>query len=227
MGFTMFQNEETPFQLRKTRSSKSGKIEIFPKGLTQGFGQKMAIIPCFFFQAIQAKKMCFTIFQNEKTPFQLIKTKNSKSRKIEIFPKGLTHGFGQKMAIFPSFFLGNIGQENVFYDILERENAFIAYNNKFKKSKNSDFSQGVNRWFWSKTGHFSMFFLDEIQARKMCFTIFQNEKNAFIAYKKKSSKSRKLEIFPKGLTHSFGQKITIIPFFFRHYRPRKCVLRYS
>ena len=35
------------------------------------------------------------------------------------------------------FFLGNIGQENVFYDILERKNAFLGYkNNKFKKSKN-------------------------------------------------------------------------------------------
>ena len=33
--------------------------------------------------------------------------------------------------------LGNIGQENVFYDILERRNAFLGYkNNKFKKSKN-------------------------------------------------------------------------------------------
>ena len=37
--------------------------------------------------------------------------------KIAIFPTGLTHGFGPKMAIFPTFFLGNIGQENVFYDI--------------------------------------------------------------------------------------------------------------
>ena len=35
------------------------------------------------------------------------------------------------------FVLGNIGQENVFYDTLERKNAFLAYeNNKFKKSKN-------------------------------------------------------------------------------------------
>ena len=41
------------------------------------------------------------------------------------------------MAIFPTFFLANVGQENVFYDILERENAFLAYkNNKFTKSKN-------------------------------------------------------------------------------------------
>ena len=134
----IFQNEKTPFQAIKTRSPKSPKIDIFPKGLTHGFGPKMAIFPTFFFQAIQAKKMSYTIFQNEKTPFQAIKTRSSKSRKIDIFPKGLTHGFGPKMAIFPTFlFLGNIGQENVFYDILERNNAFLGYKNKkFKKSKN-------------------------------------------------------------------------------------------
>ena len=41
------------------------------------------------------------------------------------------------MAIFPTFFLGNIGQENVFYDILERKNTFLGYKNmKSKKSKN-------------------------------------------------------------------------------------------
>ena len=42
-------------------------------------------------------------------------------KKIEIFCRGLTHGFGPKMAIFPFFLLCNIGQENVFYDILEKE----------------------------------------------------------------------------------------------------------
>ena len=39
------------------------------------------------------------------------------------------------MAIFPTFFFRNIGQENVFYDILERKNTFLGYRNKkFKKS---------------------------------------------------------------------------------------------
>ena len=38
--------------------------------------------------------------------------------------------------LFP-FFLGNIAQENVFYDILERKNAFLGYKYKnFKKPKN-------------------------------------------------------------------------------------------
>ena len=86
-----------------------------------------------------------------------MKTTSWKSRKIEIIPKGLTHGFGQKLAIFPSFSLGNTDQENVFYDILGRKNAFLGYkNNKFKKSKNWDFSKGVNPWFWWKIGHFPM-----------------------------------------------------------------------
>ena len=39
----------------------------------------------------------------------------------------LTHGFGPKTAIVQTFFLGNIGQEYVFDDILERKNAFLGY----------------------------------------------------------------------------------------------------
>ena len=59
------------------------------------------------------------------------------------------------MAIFGTFFfLGNIGKENVFYNILERQNAFLN-----------------------------------------C--------------KKKSWKSREIDIFPKGLTHGFGPKMAI------------------
>ena len=82
--------------------------------------------------------MSFTIFYNEKTPFYGIKTRSLKSRKIDIFPKGLIYAFGPKIAIFPIFyFLGKIAQENVFYDIVERKNSFLGYKNKkFKKSKN-------------------------------------------------------------------------------------------
>ena len=69
--------------------------------------------------------------------FQATKTRNAKSQKIDIFPNGLTHGFGPKMAIFPTFFLRNKDQENVFYEIQERKNAFLGYKNKkLKKSKN-------------------------------------------------------------------------------------------
>ena len=49
----------------------------------------------------------------------------------------------QTWPIFQLIFLGNIGQENVYYDILERENAFVGYKNKkFKISKKLTFFQG-------------------------------------------------------------------------------------
>ena len=60
------------------------------------------------------------------------------------------------MAIFPTFLAGgNIGRENVFYDILERKNAFLEY-----------------------------------------------------------KKSRKIDLFLKGLTHGFGPKLAIFPTLF-------------
>ena len=121
-----------------------------------------------------------------------------------------------KQLFFQLFFLANIDQENVFYDLLELKNAFLAYKNKkFKKSKTRHFSNKVNPWFSSKNGHFSNFFFLPIQARKMSFMLFQNEKTPFQAIKTRSSKSRKIDIFPKGLlTHGFGPKMAIFPSFF-------------
>ena len=149
MSFTILQSEKTPFQAIKTRSSKTRNIDIFPKGLTHAFGRKMAIFPIFFFYPIQARKMSFTIFQSEKTFFQPIKTRIPKNRKIDIFHKELTHGFGPKIVIF------------------------------------------------------STFSFQEKQDRKVSFTIFQSEKTPFQAIKTRSSKSRKIDIFPQGLTHGF------------------------
>ena len=73
----------------------------------------------------------------------------------------------QKWPFFPPFFLGNIGQENVFYDIIEG-------------------------------------------------------KNAFQCNKTRSSKSGKIDVFPKGLSHGFPAKIAIFRIFFiRQNRPGK------
>ena len=43
----------------------------------------------------------------------------------------------QKLPFFQIFFLSNISQENVFYNILEQKNACLGYKNKMlKNSKN-------------------------------------------------------------------------------------------
>ena len=109
------------------------------------------------------------------------RTKNAfpgykKSRKINISPQHLIHGFGQKLAIFFIFFFkSNIGQENVVYDILERENAFlwnavekdVSWSLRVQKLPErrvfdkfnqvlgvaiSDFSKGVNPSFGGEIG---------------------------------------------------------------------------
>ena len=135
--------------------------------------------------------MSFLIFQNEKTPFQALKTRHSKGRKIKSFPKGLTHCLGPKPAIFPIFFLRNIGQENVLYDILERKTCILGYKNKsFKKSKTCHFSKGVKPWFWSKNGHFSNFFFSQYRPGK-CLLLYFRAKNSFLGYKNKKSKKSK------------------------------------
>ena len=47
----------------------------------------------------------------------------------------------QKWPFIQVFFLGNKGQENVYYDIVEPKTAFLGYKNKkSKKSKNWLFS---------------------------------------------------------------------------------------
>ena len=103
--------------------------------------------------------MSYDILELKERLSRLKKQQVQNVEKREIFPDGLTHSFVPKIAIFPNFFLGNIGQENACYDILERKKDLLRNKNKnFKKSKNWDFSKGVNPWLWSKNFHFSNFF---------------------------------------------------------------------
>ena len=125
MSLTIFQNKKTLFQAIKTRSSNSRKIVIFSKGLTHGLVQKRPFCQLLFLRQYRPGKCFLRYSRTKKNAFQAIKTTCSKSRKIDIFPKWLTHSFGPKKVIFPTFFLGNIGQENVFYDILERKNTLF------------------------------------------------------------------------------------------------------
>ena len=89
------------------------------------------------------------------------------------------------MAIFELFLLGNIGRENVFYDILERKNAFQGYKNKkFKKSKYWHFSKEVNPCFRSKHGQFSNFFFLGNRGQETVFYDILERNHAFLGYKK-------------------------------------------
>ena len=74
----------------------------------------------------------------------------------------------QKWPIFQLFFLGNLGQENVYYDILERKNAFLGYKNKkFKKSKIDIFQKGLTHGFGPKMADFPTFFFRQYRPGKI------------------------------------------------------------
>ena len=139
---------------------QKSKTWHFSKGLNPWLWCKNGQFSTFFLGNIGQENVFYDILKRENAflGYKNDKFKKSKNRHFSI---GLTHGFGPKMAIFPPFFfLGNIRQQNVFYDILERENFILGYKNqKFKKLKNWHFSKGVNPYFWSKIGHFSNFFV--------------------------------------------------------------------
>ena len=98
--------------------------------------QKWPFFQVFFFAKIGQENFFYDILE-PKNDFLGYKIISPKSLEIFIFPKGLTHGFGPKMAIFARFFLGNIRQENVFYNILQPQNYFLGYKKGSpKNSKN-------------------------------------------------------------------------------------------
>ena len=160
MSFSIFYIKKTPLKPIKTKSSNSRKTDLFQEVLTHSFGPKLAIFPTCLGGGIQARKMSFTIFQNKKKPFQAIKTRISKGRQIDIFPKGLTHGCGPKMALVPSFFFKAIQARKMSFTKFYMEKTHLQPTKKrFKKSKTDIFQKGLTYGqFWSKNGRFSNFY---------------------------------------------------------------------
>ena len=111
----------------------------------------------------------------------------------------------QEWPFIKVFFLGNIGQENVFYDIPERKNAFLGYQNKKFKSRKWPFFQGGYPWFVSKNGDFSNFFLRNIGQENVFYDILERNIPS-LCYKKKKFKNSKNGQFSKGVNPWFVSK---------------------
>ena len=135
----IFQNEKTPFQAIKTRSLKSRKIDIFPKGLTHGFVPKMAIFPIIFFRQYRPGKYSFTIFQNEKTPFQAIKRRSSKTQKIDVFQRGQPMVSFETWPFFQLYFQAIKARKMSFTIFYNEKTPFQAIKTKSSKSRKLTF----------------------------------------------------------------------------------------
>ena len=162
------------------RLSKNRKIDIFLKGLPMVLVQKWPFFQLLFLANIEQENVFYEILEG-KNVFLGYKNKKFKKSKNWHFSKGVNPWFWSINGHFCNlFFLGNMNQENVFYDILERNNAFLGYKNKkFKKSKNWHFSKGVNPWFRFKNGHFSNFFFRQYRAGKCLLRYSRTKKMPF------------------------------------------------
>ena len=63
----------------------------------------MAIFPTFFLDNTGKENVLYDILER-KNAFRGYENRKFKSRKIDIFPKGITHGFGPKKGHFSNYF---------------------------------------------------------------------------------------------------------------------------
>ena len=151
--------QKNAFLGNKNKKFKKSKNWHFCKGVNPWFSSKTGHFSNLFLFRQYRPRKCVLWYSRTKQRFSRQKNKKLKNSKNWHFFKGVKPWFCSKIGYFSNFFLGNIGQETVFYDILERKNAFLGNKHKkFKKSKNWHFSKGVNPWFCSKYGYFSNLF---------------------------------------------------------------------
>ena len=139
---------------------KKSKNWPFSKGVNPSFWYKNGHFSKLFFLGDIGKENVFHDILEPKKAFSRLKNKRLKKSRNWHFSKVVRPSFRSKNWHFSKvFFLGNKGQENVSYDILEPKHSFLGYKNKkFKRSKNWHFSKVVNNFFWSKHDHYSNLF---------------------------------------------------------------------
>ena len=104
----------------------------------------MTIFQLFFLDNMGQKNVIYVIVDRKNASLGY-KNRKFKKWKNWHFSKGVNPWFWSKNGHFSNFFfLGNIVQKNVFYDIPERKNPFPGYKNE--KYKN------LKTWHFSKRG---------------------------------------------------------------------------
>ena len=114
MSFTIFLEVKNGFQGYKKKKLKSRKIDIFPN---PWFWSKNGLVFQLFVLRDIGQENVFYNIPERKNCILRYKNKSFKKLKNCHFSKGVNPWFWSKNAHFPTFFLGNIGQKNVFYDI--------------------------------------------------------------------------------------------------------------
>ena len=140
--------------LDRKKSLFDYEVKIFqsPKNRTH------AIFFLYLFPVKIRLEKRFNNVLDKKTPLFDHESKIFQRLKNRIFPKGLTHTFGQKMHFFflDSFSVKK-GLEIRSNDVLDRKETFLDYRNKiFQRLKNRIFPKGLTHVFSQKMPNFSL-----------------------------------------------------------------------
>ena len=121
--------------------------------------QKWSFFNFSFLGNIGQENVSYDILEQTNTLLGYKRKKFKKSKKCN-FSKGVSSWFWSKNGLFFNlFFLGNIGQENVFYDILERKKRLSRLQKQeFQKVETlTFFKRGLTHHFCPKMAIFQLF----------------------------------------------------------------------
>ena len=105
----------------------------------------------------------------------------------------------QKWPFFQLFFLGNIEQENVFYDILERKNACLGNKKRSSKRPKIDIlPKKLTHGFGPKMALFPTLFFRQYRTGKCLLRYSETNERISRPYKQVVQKVEKLTFFQRG-----------------------------
>ena len=175
--------------------------------------EKWRFFHLFFLGNIGQENAFYDILERKNTCLGY-KNKKLKVEKLTSFQRGEHLVLVEKWRFFHLFFLGNIGQENAFYDILERKNTCLGYKNKkLKVEKLTSFQRGEHLVLVEKWRFFHLFFLVNIGQENAFYDILER-KDTCLGYKNKKFKVEKLTSFPRGEHLVLVQKWPVFQLFF-------------
>ena len=123
------------------------------------------------------------------------------------FSKGLNPSFWSKNGHFSKlFFLGNIGHENVFYDILDQKKPFYDIETRSSNTRKIDIDKCLDHGFGPKITIFPKLFFLGNKGQENVFCDILERKNSFLVYKNKKLKRSKNWHFSKAVNRLFWSK---------------------
>ena len=134
--YDIVQRKKPFFRLQKTKSRKVKKLRFFQKGLTMVFVRNLPFFYCFILDPAGQENVFYDIFERKHSFLGYKNKKLKKSKKLRFSLRRQIKVFVKHYPFFYFIILGLVGQENVFYHILERKKKhFQAIKTKSLRSR--------------------------------------------------------------------------------------------